>query len=178
MSGPRCRHCIKLKFLQVIIFDEDGDAEPHVRRQDIHERSFQRNRASQKFTKFLAPRKRLIPELQALTLAQIEVSDRAKIALEKLPARRQIEALERIGQQLEVRIFNRQARGRRGAGAGHTAYTPYFYSSPRGIGKTSTPFDISDYGEQVEVQSKENSSRSELRAGAKCSQLSYYIQRV
>src|SRR5258708_36950762 len=50
--------------------------------------------------------------------------------------------LERIRQQLEVRIFNRQARGRRGAGAGHTAYTPYFYSSPRGIGKTSTPFGI------------------------------------
>jgi hypothetical protein len=48
------------------------------------------------FAEFAAARKHLIPELHTLALAQIEMSDRAEIALQELPARRQIKILEGI----------------------------------------------------------------------------------
>src|SRR5256885_2241735 len=78
-------------------------------------------------------------------------SDRTKISLEKLAARRQIETLERVCQQLEIGILNRQAQGRRGAGAGHIRYRPNLCLSPRGLGKANQAFCI--YVEQARVHS-------------------------
>ena len=45
------------------------------------------------------------------------------------------ETLERVRKQLEIRVFDRQARGRRGAGAGHDRYKPNLCLSPRGLGQ-------------------------------------------
>jgi hypothetical protein len=43
--------------------------------------------------------------LQTLALSELEVRDRAEIALEKLSSSRRIKSLERIGKQLEIGIF-------------------------------------------------------------------------
>src|SRR4029077_1964981 len=86
---------------------------------------------------FPAPGEHLIPELHTLSFPKIEVRDSFEIPLEKLAARRNVKAFERVGKQLEIGIFNWQTRGRGCAGAGHIRYTPDFSLSPRGLGKTS-----------------------------------------
>src|SRR6266436_1891110 len=67
------------------------------------------------------------------------MSDRTEVSLKKLTARRQIEAFERVCQQLEIRVLNRQTRGRRGAGAGHIRYRPNLCLSPR-VGESELSF--------------------------------------
>ncbi len=89
-----------------------------------------------------AAREHLLPNTDTFGFAQIEVSDRTEISLKELTARRQIEAVERVCQQLEIRILNRQARGRRGAGAGHIRYRPNLCLSPRGLGESDLAFYI------------------------------------
>src|SRR5580658_2430918 len=107
---------------------------------------------------FAATHEHLIPELYTLSFAKIEVRDSAEVTLEELAARRNIKAFERVSKQLEVRILNRQARGRRGAGAGHIRYTPDFSLSPRGLGKAHVAFAF--YEEQARDQSRSVFGRS------------------
>src|ERR1700688_479597 len=59
--------------------------------------------------------------------------DGARIALEELPASRQIESLECIGEQLEIGIFQRRTEWRWDAGAGHIGSNLTF-ACPRGGG--------------------------------------------
>ena len=81
---------------------------------------------------FAATGEHVIPELYTLSFAKIEVSYGTEVALEELATRRCIQAFERISKQLEIRILNRQTRGRRGAGTGHIRYTPDL-AYPRGV---------------------------------------------
>ena len=69
---------------------------------------------------FAAARKYFIPQLDTLRFLQVEVGDGADIALQELAARRDLKTIESICQQLEIRVFNRQTRGRYAARAGHT----------------------------------------------------------
>src|ERR1700756_1393012 len=80
------------------------------------------------------PREHFIPDLNALRFAQLDVADRPQEALQKLSACRQVYTLERVCKQLEIRILNRQTRGRKGAGAGHIRNKPNLCLSPRGLG--------------------------------------------
>src|SRR4029077_15609189 len=104
------------------------------------------------FAEFPAPGEHLIPKLHTLSFPKIEMRDSFEIPLEKLAARRNVEAFERVGKQLEIGIFNWQTRGRGCAGAGHIRYTPDFSLSPRGLGKTHAAFAF--YKEQARDQSK------------------------
>src|SRR5260370_24171358 len=96
-SCQRIGHGTELEFLQVVVLDEDGDAQETRRGENIRERGFQRNLTTEKSGKLSPANEHLIPDLHTFVFAQIEVSDRTEISLWKLAARRQIEAFERIG---------------------------------------------------------------------------------
>src|SRR5467141_4608924 len=89
-------HGIEFQPLQVVILDEDGNTKKTGGRKDIRESGLQRNLTTDEIRELAAAREHLIPNFYTLSFAQIEVSDRTKISLEKLAARRQIEALERV----------------------------------------------------------------------------------
>ena len=72
-------------------------------------------------------------------LAEIELRSGAEIALQKVTARRNIHAFERVRKQLEIRIFDGQTRGRWGTGAGHSLGFLKSASPRGGWGKHSKP---------------------------------------
>jgi hypothetical protein len=131
---------IEFQSLQLVVLNEDGNTKKARGGKDIGQRSLERNRTADEIGEFATARNHFIPNLHTFSFAQIEMSDRTEISLKKLAARGQIEALERIGKQLEIGILNRQARGRRGAGAGHIRYRPNLCLSPRGLGKALFSF--------------------------------------
>jgi hypothetical protein len=141
-AGQRVGDGIEFQPLQFFILNEDGNTKKTRRGKDIGKRGLQGNGTSDETGELAAARKHFIPNLQALGFAQIEMSDRTEVSLEELAARRQIETFESVCQQLEVRILNRQARGHRGAGAGHIRYRPNLCLSPRGLGKANVVFSI------------------------------------
>jgi hypothetical protein len=108
-----------LEFFQVFVFDEDGNTKKSQTSEDIQEGGVQRNLTIGAIAELATASEHVIPDLQALGFAQIQMSDHAEVSLEKLTTRGQTESIERIGKQLEIRILNRHARGHRGAGAGH-----------------------------------------------------------
>src|SRR6266850_4640835 len=130
--GERIGDGVELEFFQVVVFDEDGNTKESRLREDIHQSGDNRNLTIGAIAKLAAASKHVIPDLQTLGFAQIQMSDHAEVSLEKLTTRRHI---ERIDKQLEIGILNRHARGRRGAGAGHIRYGPNLCLSPRGLGK-------------------------------------------
>src|SRR5690242_3666484 len=87
---------IQLKLFQFVVFDENGDPKKVGGRQNIHERGFQRSWPPEMVAEFAAAQEHVIRELQTLRFTEIEVGDGAEIALEKLTARRSIQAFERI----------------------------------------------------------------------------------
>ena len=103
------------------------------------------------FAQFTAAREHVIPNLHTFGFAQIKVSDCAEIPLQELAARRLIKSIERVHKQLEIGILNRQARGRRGAGAGHSRYSPYL-CLPRGV-----------WGKQVKIRLFRGSNQESIR---------------
>ena len=90
-------HGIEFQPLQLVILDKDGNPKKTGGRKDIRERGFQRNPATQEIAELAAPHQHFIPNFNTLRFAQIEVRDRTEISLEKLAARGQIKALERVG---------------------------------------------------------------------------------
>ncbi|PYU68482.1 MAG: hypothetical protein DMG49_15940 [Acidobacteria bacterium] len=96
-TGQGIGHGIEFQPLQLVVLDEDGYTKKTGGGKDIGERRFQRNLTTQKIGELAAAREHLIPNFYTLSFAQIEVSDRAEVSLEKLAARRQIKVLERIG---------------------------------------------------------------------------------
>jgi len=95
-TGQGIGHGIEFQPLQLVILDEDGNTKKTGGRKDIRECGFQGNLTTDEISELAASREHLIPNFYTLSFAQIEVSDRTKISLEKLAARRQIEALERV----------------------------------------------------------------------------------
>jgi len=133
--GERIGDSIELEFFQVFVFDEDGNTKKSRSSEDIQQSGVEGNLTIGAIAKLATASEHVIPDLQTLGFAQIQMSDHAEVSLEKLTTRRQIESIERIDKQLEIRILNRHARGRRGAGAGHIRYGPNLCLSPRGLGK-------------------------------------------
>ena len=133
--GERVGDGVELEFFQVLIFDEDGNTKKSQTSEDIQEGGVQRDLAIGAIAELATASEHVIPDLQTLGFAQIQMSDHAEVSLEKLTTRRQIESIERIDKQLEIGILNRHARGRRDAGAGHIRYGPNLCLSPRGLGK-------------------------------------------
>src|SRR5437588_10523521 len=68
------------------------------------------------------------------------MTDCPEETLKKLSACGEIKALERIRKQLEIRILDRQTRGRKGTGAGHIRNKPNLCLSPRGLGQACRLF--------------------------------------
>src|SRR5713226_4435713 len=134
-TGQGIGNGIQFEFFQFFIFDDDGDAKKSGACEHVHESGFQGNLTARQIGQLTPANEHLIPNLYTLSFAQIEVSDCAEKTLEELSARGQIETLERIRMQLEIGILDRQARGRRGAGAGHDRYKPNLCLSPRVWGK-------------------------------------------
>ena len=126
---------VELEFFQVFVFDEDGNTKKSRSSEDIHQSGDKRNLTIGAIAELATACEHVIPDLQTLGFAQIQMSDHAEVSLEKLTTRRQIESIERIDKQLEIGILNRHARGHRGAGAGHIRYGPNLCLSPRGLGK-------------------------------------------
>ncbi len=139
-AGEGIGNGVELQLLQFVVLDENGNAEKTGRSEHIHKGCFQGNLTLHMLAEFAATSEHLIPEFDTLRLLKIEVGDGAEVALEKLATRGYVKAFERVRKQLEIRIFNRQTRGRRGAGAGHNRYTPDFSLSPRGLGKAQYGF--------------------------------------
>jgi len=94
--------------------------------------------AAERVREFAPASQYLVPELQRLRLAEVQVSCGAKISLEKLTAGRLLQSLESVGQKLEVGIFQRRTRGHWGTGAGHSWVFPTICLSPRGWGKAQS----------------------------------------
>jgi len=79
----------------------------------------ERNLTIGAIAKLAAASEHVIPDLQTLGFAQIQMSgSRGSIAGETDHARRQIESIERIDKQLEIRILNQHARGAGAPGLG------------------------------------------------------------
>src|SRR5271157_3107843 len=131
-AGERIGDGVQLQLLQLVVFDEDGNAKKSCGSKYVHKSRFQGDLPLHMLAEFTAQREHLIPELHALGFAKVEVGDGTEVALEELATRRYIQAFERVGKQLEIRILNRQTRGRRGAGTGHIRYTPEL-AYPRGV---------------------------------------------
>src|SRR6266568_2927587 len=110
---------IQFEFLEIFMLDNDGHAEEARGCEHIQQCSFESNLPACLVRHRAAARERFVPYLDALRLAQLDVTDRAQEALKKLSACRQVKALERVRKQLEIRSLDRQTRGRKGAGAGH-----------------------------------------------------------
>jgi hypothetical protein len=115
----RIRDGIQLQHLELIVFDDDRHTEQSSHGQNIHQRRFQRDRASQMIAQLAPTHQRFVPQLDALSFRKIQVGNDQKIALEKLPARGQIHVFKRVGDQLKIRVFDRQTE-RGVARAGHT----------------------------------------------------------
>ena len=106
-------------FFEILVLHHDGHAEDTGSREHIQECSFQSDLPAGGIGQRAASRDRLIPNAHTLRFLQLHVSDGAEEALEKLSACGQVKTLERIRKQLEVHVLDRQARGRKGARAGH-----------------------------------------------------------
>src|SRR5215470_17356344 len=98
----------------------------------VHEGRLQRNMTACRIGQLPPASEHLIPNLHAFRVTQIEMRDGVKKTLEELSARRKIKTFERIRKQLEIRILDGRARGRRGAGAGHDRYN-LTSAYPRGV---------------------------------------------
>lgn len=122
------------------MFDDDWHAKETRGCEHIHECGLESNRPARLIRHRAASRERFVPNRDALRFAQFDVTDRAQEALQKLSACWQVKALERVRQQLEIRILNRQTRGRKGAGAGHIRNKPNLCLSPRGLGQACKLF--------------------------------------
>src|SRR5690348_13081538 len=92
----RISDSIQLKLFQFVVFDENRNPEKVRGGQNIHKRGFQRSWPPEMIAKFAAAQEHVIPELQTLRFTKIEVGDGAEKPLQKLSARRSIQAFERI----------------------------------------------------------------------------------
>ena len=97
-----------MKGLELVILDDDGHAEETGRGQHIHQGGLQSDWAAEVLAQLAAADQHFVPQLDALILAQIEMSGGAKIALQKLTARRDVQPFERFRKQLEIRILDGQ----------------------------------------------------------------------
>ena len=122
------------------MLDNDGHAEEARGCEHIHQCGFESNLPACLVRHRAAPRERFVPHLDALRFAQLDVTDRPQETLEELSPCRQVKALERIRKQLEIRILDRQTRGRKGTGAGHIRNKPNLCLSPRGLGQACRLF--------------------------------------
>jgi hypothetical protein len=95
-TRERISDSIQLKLFQFVVFDENRNPEKIGGGKNIHKRGFQRDGPPEMIAKFTAAQEHVIPELQTLRFAKIEVGDGAEESLEKLTARRSIQAFERI----------------------------------------------------------------------------------
>src|SRR5262249_1178486 len=104
-TGERIGDGVQFELFQVVILDDDGDAKKPGSRQNIHESGFERYRMPSLAGQVATPREHVVPHLNALRFAQINVRGSSKKTLEKLPACRRIEAFERLCEQLEIGIL-------------------------------------------------------------------------
>src|ERR1700674_2096195 len=75
---------VELEFFQVFIFDENRNTKKTQTSKDIHQSGDQRNLTIGAIAKLAAASKHVIPDLQTLGFAQIQMSDHAEVSLEKL----------------------------------------------------------------------------------------------
>ena len=136
-TGERIRDRVQLNFFQFVVFKNNGYADQSRGGKNIHEDGLEGDRPAERVGEFTTTREYLIPELQALTLPQIQVSCDAKVTLEKLSASGMIKALERVGQELEIGIFQGQTRGHWGTGAGHNWVYSHNLPIPAGFGAST-----------------------------------------
>ena len=86
-AGQRIGDRIELECLQFVVFKDDGNAEQSRGREDIHQSGLQPNRAAEVFAQLPAAGEHFVPKLDALIFAQIQMRNRAHVALQKLTAR-------------------------------------------------------------------------------------------
>src|SRR5215475_3030699 len=122
----------QLQLLEFVVLEHNRHANQAGRGEHVHQHGFQRDRAAELFGHLFSAREHFFPQLQALALAQIKMCRCLKISLKKLAARGNIHLLERVYKQLEIGIFHRQTRGRRGSGTGHDWVFPKI-CLPRGV---------------------------------------------
>src|ERR1017187_9278564 len=100
-AGQRVGRGIDLKFPQFFIFHHDRQAQQIRGRQYVHQRGLERDLLTEALGKFALPCECLVPEIKALRLGKLHMSDRSQKALQKLPASRTLQSVKRVGQQLE-----------------------------------------------------------------------------
>src|SRR4029077_10919895 len=86
-AGKGIGNCILLKDLQVVVFNDNRDTEEPCGSEDVHQSGFQRDLTTKIFTQLASTKEHFVPQLDALALAQIEVSDSANVALKELSPR-------------------------------------------------------------------------------------------
>ena len=131
---------IQFELLEFLVLQDDRHTEKSGSSEHIHKSRLQNNGTARLIGEGPTAIEHFVPDLHTLRFAQFNVTDCAEKALEKLSPRGQVETLECIRKQLEIRVLDRQTRGREGAGAGHIRYKPNLCLSPRGMGQACKLF--------------------------------------
>lgn len=88
----RVSNGVELKLFEFVVFDQNGNAEQTGGGKNIRNDGFERNWLMQLSRHFFSAKEDFVPQLNALTFAQLKMSGYAEIALEKLATRRYIQA--------------------------------------------------------------------------------------
>jgi len=119
-AGEGIGNGAELQLFQIVVLNENGKTKNSRAGKNVHQSSLEGHGTSKVLAQLAAVGKSVVPKLRALIFREINVSDYFEVTLEKLTARRNVQAFERVGQQLEIRVLNGRPQGRRSAGAGHS----------------------------------------------------------
>src|SRR6516162_2393352 len=111
-TRKRIRHRAYLKLAVLFVFHHHGNTDQTSAEKNVHKNRFKCNGTAKLLGELSASCKHLFPELQALGFVQVQVRDGAKVALEKLAARRNLQPFEHFCKELEISFFSRQTRSR------------------------------------------------------------------
>jgi hypothetical protein len=80
-AGERIGDGVALKFLEVVVLDDDGNAEKSCGSEDVHQGGFESDGAAKEIGELALAGEHFVPELNAVALAQIEMGDGAEVTL-------------------------------------------------------------------------------------------------
>jgi len=72
---------VELEFLEVVVLDDDGNAEKSCGSEDVHQGGFESYGAAKEIGELTLARKHFVPELNAVGLTEIEMRDGAEVTL-------------------------------------------------------------------------------------------------
>src|SRR5260221_4363961 len=116
-TRERIGDCVAVQTLQVVVFEDDRDAEHSFRSENIDKSGLKRNGRLTKGGEMSSAEQHFIPQSDCLIFRDIYVGQGQKEPLKKRSTRTRFDAFECVNDEVHVGVIWTHARGVRNAGA-------------------------------------------------------------